>query len=274
MITFPDDIPNDKLPTVGIIIANFNYGQYVVESIESALKQTYPKVVVMVVDDMSTDDSDEKIMSVYKSHNVEPDVHDNEPLFTLKYGDVNGKDLLYIKMKKHVNVSAARNIAIELALAKADYYMVLDADDVAHEDKTTELAAALFMSTNIGAAYADYNILNVETGTTTPEFKEPFDKKRLMQECIVHSGAMMTKKALVDCRDEFGYYDANMRTCEDYDLWMRISEKYMIVHVPKLLSLVRVHKKNSTSVVPRQEWEHNWKRIVEKMNVRHGKTGL
>lgn len=274
MITFPDDIPVDKLPMVAIIIANFNYGQYVVESIESALKQKYPKVVVIVVDDMSTDNSDEQIMSVYKSHGSEPDVHDSEPLFTLKYGDINGKDLLYVKMKKHVNVSMARNIAIDLAINKADYYMILDADDIAYEDKTTELAAALFASSNIGVAYADYNIYNVEAETTTPEFKEPFDKKRLMQECIVHSGAMITKKALTECRDEFGYYDIHMRTCEDYDLWMRISEKYMIVHVPKLLSLVRVHKKNSTNVVSRPEWEHNWRRIVEKMNIRNAKTGL
>jgi len=44
-------------PTVSIIIDNYNYEQYLADSIESALAQTYPKVEVIVVDDGSTDSS-------------------------------------------------------------------------------------------------------------------------------------------------------------------------------------------------------------------------
>src|SRR5262249_54098783 len=44
-------------PHVSIIINKFNYARYVPQSIESALSQTYPHVEVLVVDDVSTDDS-------------------------------------------------------------------------------------------------------------------------------------------------------------------------------------------------------------------------
>ncbi len=44
-------------PLVSIVINNFNYGRFVGEAIDSALRQTYARIEVMVVDDGSTDDS-------------------------------------------------------------------------------------------------------------------------------------------------------------------------------------------------------------------------
>jgi glycosyltransferase involved in cell wall biosynthesis len=46
-----------RRPLVSIVIDNFNYAAYLRESIDSALRQTYPEVEVIVVDDGSTDDS-------------------------------------------------------------------------------------------------------------------------------------------------------------------------------------------------------------------------
>ena len=66
---------------------------------------------------------------------------------------------------------------------------------------------------------------STSTGKIIREFKEPFSRKRLVRECIVHSGSLVSAKALEDVLEETGYYDEEMRTCEDYDLWMRISEK-------------------------------------------------
>ncbi len=49
------------LPLVTIVITNFNYRDYVGEAIRSALAQTYPNLEIVVVDDVSTDDSAEVI---------------------------------------------------------------------------------------------------------------------------------------------------------------------------------------------------------------------
>jgi glycosyltransferase involved in cell wall biosynthesis len=48
---------------VSIIICNYNYGKYLRQAIDSALAQTYPAIEVVVVDDGSTDDSREIILS-------------------------------------------------------------------------------------------------------------------------------------------------------------------------------------------------------------------
>lgn len=50
-------------PLVTILINNYNYGDFVADAIESALNQTYPNIEVIVVDDGSTDNSKEVIMS-------------------------------------------------------------------------------------------------------------------------------------------------------------------------------------------------------------------
>ena len=51
-------------PNVAIIISNYNYGEYVLEAIDSALNQTYPNIRVYVLDDGSSDDSWDKISSI------------------------------------------------------------------------------------------------------------------------------------------------------------------------------------------------------------------
>ena len=59
-----------------------------------------------------------------------------------------------------------------------------------------------------------------------------------------------------------------MRTCEDYDLWMRISEKFVIQHVPKCLTMVRTDGENSSFVVEKRIWERNWGRVMDKLHER------
>jgi glycosyltransferase involved in cell wall biosynthesis len=52
-----------KTPLVSILINNYNYGRFLREAIDSALNQTYPHIEVVVVDDGSTDDSQEIVKS-------------------------------------------------------------------------------------------------------------------------------------------------------------------------------------------------------------------
>ena len=120
----------------------------------------------------------------------------------------------------------------------------------------------------VGVVYGDYDTLHVESGKIIREFKEPYSRKGLVQECIVHSGSLISKEALLSVKEDTGFYDKTMRTCEDYDLWMRISEKYIIAHVPKSLTKVRVTGDNSSFIVNQDIWQRNWSRVMEKMQQR------
>ena len=251
-----------SLPSVTILIANYNDEKYIDRCIESAVNQDYPgRLNICIVDDGSTDSS-WKIISSYFNQ------EDGKLLEKSNCGRFGNTNLIAIK-GENGGPSFARNIGITQTIEDTDIYAILDSDDEMYEDKVST-CVSLFQKGDgmIGVVYADYDTINVETGKIIREFKEPYSRKRLVRECIVHSGSLILKEALQNVLEETGYYDETMRTCEDYDLWMRISEKYIIAHVPKSLTKVRVTGDNSSFIVNQEIWQKNWSRVVEKMQQR------
>jgi glycosyltransferase involved in cell wall biosynthesis len=234
-------------PRVTIVIANYNYTRFLDKAIQSVVNQNYPKhlLSIVVVDDASTDNP----QSVLDA-----------------YGDnVDGVNLYTIHNETTLGPSAARNKAIELMWDKTDIFGILDADDEMLPHKTKALVNEIVTSGGfVGVAYADYIIVD-ETGWEKIEFKEPFNRSRLHRECIVHSGAFISKKALEYAMQDGYFYDPEMRTCEDYDLWIRIARQFLITHVPIPLSKVLVHSQNSTNTVDKAVWQRNWQRIWNKL---------
>jgi len=250
-----------RLPLVNVVIANHNYGKWLERSIKSAIAQDYPNKIVTIVDDCSNDNSIAVIERITKSkfeNNVIKSVVDGVTVIAIRLDDVSGP-------------SHARNVAIEASKAEVDIYAILDADDEFLAGKLTRCVNEMMQQSMIGVVYADYIIEDVDTGIRHIEYKEPFSRQRLLNECIVHSGALILKQALLDVLDEFGYYDYEMRTCEDYDLWIRIAEKYMICHVAEPLTVARVHKNNSTNTVDNSIWQQNWQRIGQKIQYRQNR---
>ncbi len=254
-------------PFVTVMMPVYNYGRYVPGAIDSILGQTYPNMGVVIVDDCSTDDTlgiiDAKVFKdrEYQEHKT--------PDYKMKMTKIGDRAVGVIALNRNGGPSRARNIAIEATLDQTDFYANLDADDEMHPHKVEVCVTYMMQSPEIGVVYADYDIFNEATGNVLREYKEPFSQERLLQECIVHSGAVIRKEALVAVRDQFGFYDNEMRTCEDYDLWIRISEKFMICHIAQALTFVRIQPDNSTFTVDKSIWERNWQRIAMKTQARH-----
>tara|TARA_Y100000361_G_scaffold149693_1_gene164307 strand:- start:2319 stop:3086 length:768 start_codon:yes stop_codon:yes gene_type:complete len=251
-----------SLPKVTILIANYNDEKYIDRCIESAVNQDYPgKLQICIVDDGSTDNS----WSIIQSYFVKKEGSLLTKNSTGRFGNTN---LIAIKAENG-GPSSARNIGIKHTIEDTDIYAILDSDDEMYEDKISSCVSLFEKGKGIvGVVYADYDTIETKTGKIIREFKEPYSRRRLVQECIVHSGALILKEALEQVLEETGYYDETMRTCEDYDLWMRISEKYIIAHVPKSLTKVRVTGDNSSFIVNQEIWQKNWIRIREKMQAR------
>lgn len=246
-------------PVVAVIIANRNYNEWVVGAIQSAewCSSHFHDLHIIVADDGSTDDSVSQILE-HKS--------DSANDITLLVLDENEE----VSARVGRGPSYARNRAIEFALEviNPDVFMMLDADDEFHPDKIrSSLDAYLTDPDLIGVVYSDYEIIGPEgSNYTHKEFKEPFSKERLLQENIVHSCSLVSKKAILEC----GMYDESLRTCEDYDLWCKISQKFVIVHIPEILMTVRTTGLNSTFTVPMSTWNENLntvrKRYVQKLH--------
>ena len=251
-----------SLPRVTILIANYNDEEYIDNAIESAVNQDYPgPLTICIVDDGSEDDSWDIISSYF-------DNKDGDILTKENAGRFGHTNFIAIK-SVNSGPSEARNVGIRQTLEDTDIYAILDSDDEMYEYKLSRCISVFERGEGmIGVVYGDYDTFHVNSNRTIREFKEPYSRKRLVQECIVHSGSLILKEALESVLEETGFYDKTMRTCEDYDLWMRISEKYIIAHVPESLTKVRVTGDNSSFVVDQEVWRKNWLRVMEKMQSR------
>ncbi len=208
-----------KLPSVTILIANYNDEEYLDRAIESAVNQDYPgPLQVCIVDDGSTDGSWDVIVPYI--NNPAKDAHSrlDVTFSTVLAGRFGNTKVIAIK-NENSGPSQARNIGIEYTLNDTDIYAILDSDDEMYENKISECLPVFQKGDGmIGVVYADYDTFTTATGKRIREFKEPFSRKRLVRECIVHSGALITKEALEVVYEDTGYYDRTMRTCEDFDL--------------------------------------------------------
>lgn len=229
-------------PNIAIICTNYNYEDYVIQAIESALNQDYNGPLrVYVVDDGSSDNSWEKISSItdeYETRSIEKSYYSGKI-------EERRKDNIYAFRITNSGASTGRNVAIWEAWEWADVFGILDSDDAYLPNKVSRLIEKLMEYEDIGVVYADYD--NVYPHYSKHEFKEPFNRATLLQRCIVHSNALVKKEKLAKVIMSNGeFYDSRLHgpgskpfigCTEDYDLWLRLSKICMITHVPEKLAI-------------------------------------
>lgn len=250
---------------VTTLIAHKDYFEYLPKAIRSALKQTYANSICVV-------DASEDKKAFFEAVKAGFDGPIDYSMKASKDGilyTVGPHNFLSIN-QENTFPSNLRNIGIDFTIGNTDLYMILDADDEMLPTKVQRFVETVEQSPDeIGAVYADHLTVNTVTGEENVQYREPYSALRLSQECIVHSNSGVTSLALKASKDQFGYFDNTMRTCEDYDLWCRISKKFMIVHLAEVLSLVRVQPKNSSMTVDKEIWARNWNRVHAKNHQSH-----
>ena len=238
-------------PSVVVLIAHYNYQKFLKNSIMSAMNQTYKNTSICVVDDRS--DNQEEVVSICEEcfgNLLEKLTEVNYVVHIYEKG-------FLILCSENMGPSEARNHGIRAFINNADFFMILDADDEMLPCKIEELIKPMITWDSIGVCYGDYFIKN-ENGLVRQENKSSFSLSKLYNECIVHSGSLIRKTVLKEIENEYGFYDKRFRVCEDYQLWLRISQNYMIYHVPKYLTIVNDHSQNSTNTVSKEKWVEHW----------------
>ena len=262
------------LPRVTIIIANYNYDEYISDAIQSAIDQDYiGPLSICIVDDGSTDSSWEKIEKFFSN----PEYEYIDDIKVARGLDESGRVKLVGLKTRNGGASVARNTGINFCLEDTDVYAILDADDMYYSNKVSTCISKIIEDGRVGVVYADYAISNTITGAIYYESKLPYNKKVLERDCIVHSGALITKLAFETIKEGDHYYDPSLHgpasegfigCSEDYDLWIRMSEKFMIVHIPQELAVAREGDQNQTRNVTQEIFSDNWKKIQNKKQAR------
>jgi glycosyltransferase involved in cell wall biosynthesis len=255
----------ENKPLVSIIITNYNYGKYIVSAIESARNQTYNNIEIIVIDDGSSDGSWEILKSYYKA---------KSEIINAEYRSVHVHKNLLLFNINNSGASNARNFGISKCSADSKYISILDGDDTYTPTRIEKLVAKLEEYDELGVAYSDYIIERPDY--SVHEFKYPYSFKELQKNCIVHSAGLIKRKYLEMVRMKNGeYYDRKLHgplskgffgCTEDYDLWIRLSQICIMVHVPEDLCIVNEHGSNQSLRMTPEIFNQNMRLIIEKAN--------
>ena len=207
------------IPLVSIIIPTYNRRHFVADAIDSCLAQTHRNCEIIVVDDGSTDGTDEFLRERYGSR-----IH-------YIYQDNKGPGI-------------ARNRGI--ASAAGEFIHFLDADDQLREDKIAIGLEVFGQQPEVSVVYTHYQFVAHDgvTHIDTPAFEhfagDAFcELLRTTGSHILISSSMHRTMAL---RSVGGFADdVEFRSAEDWDLFLRLAAKYRFHGINQKLVYRRMH---------------------------------
>ena len=229
-------------PLVSVIIPVYNTGRFAAEAIESALAQTYPRVEIIVVDDGSLEPTEWLVKRFA------------------------GRIAYYAK--PNGGPASARNLGI--ARSRGELVAFLDADDLWEPHKLAEQAAAMERHPETGLVYTAMAKIDRAGYPLDGEAVVERRPSGRVLTALFMRNIIPTSTVLVhrDCLDAVGLFDEALPVSEDYDLWLRISERYEVAYVPQRLARYRVHPAGiSRDPVRAYECEQ---RVVERAVARFG----
>jgi len=224
---------------VSIITPNYNESKFISFAIESVINQTYKNWELIIIDDVSTDNSVEIIKS-----------------FANQYDRIK-----LIQLNKSSGPAVARNVAIKEA--KGRYIAFLDADDLWYPEKL-EKQITFMKENNLVFTYSAYELID-EYDNSIGKFAPPsfITYENMLKTCSV--GCLT---AIYDTK-KLGKLFMPLIDKEDYGLWLKILKKINSTKgLNEVLAKYRIRKK-SVSSNKLKAAKYQWKiyRNVENLNL-------
>jgi glycosyltransferase involved in cell wall biosynthesis len=206
---------------VTVLLPVYNGEEYLKSAIDSILTQTYTDFEFLIINDGSTDTTENIILSY-----TDPRIR-------------------YVKNEQNIKLIATLNKGLKLA--KGKYIARMDADDISLPERLEKQISFLENNPNVGlcGSYlkslgtANNQLIGYKTNSDEIKFRLLFDTH------FPHPAAVLRK----DILDQFGLeYEAEYIHVEDYVLWNRMAEHTDLAILPEVLVLKREHE-NQISLV-------------------------
>jgi glycosyltransferase involved in cell wall biosynthesis len=212
-------------PLVSIIIPVYNGADYLGQAIESALKQTYQKTEILVINDGSIDQGEtEKV--------------------ALSYGN---KIRYYYK----TNGGAASALNFGISRMKGEYLSWLSHDDKYLEYKIEKQIS--FIEQNAlqnSIVYSNFELIDKDSKHIST-IKLKSIKPENFRVYITQENSLNGCTFLIpyECLKETGSFNESLNTTQDYDMWFRMADKCRFIHQNEVLFQSRTHDNQGTKTM-------------------------
>jgi glycosyltransferase involved in cell wall biosynthesis len=205
-------------PKISVYIVSHNYGRYLVEAIESVLRQHYEDWELLLIDDGSSDNTS-SIMRIYE----------NDPR-------------VRVFRTGGIGLPAVCNMATRESLG--EYLIRLDGDDVFDEDALVVLVGYLERDQRTALVSPDYYLMDEGGEVYAHERRQKFSEVNHLVDMAPNGACTLIRKAVLE---EIGGYREDLGSQDGFDLWSRVRNRHSIKNVNLPLFYYRRHGKNLTN---------------------------
>lgn len=213
---------------ISVVLPVFNAGSYVGKSIESILNQSYSQFELIVINDGSSDESEEVILELAEKDS------------RIRYYSQENKGLVY-----------TLNHAV--SLSRFNFIARMDADDIACLDRFDSQLNYLLDNNSVGVVGGHIQLIdeNDNLGRTIYFPTSTLESRdySLISVPVAHPASMFRKSIF----HAAGQYRSEFKHAEDYDLWLRMLKHCEIANVDKVLLNYRVHAQSVSSLNSREQ---------------------
>ena len=199
---------------VSVIIPTYNSARYLAEAVDSVLAQTFSDFEVLVIDDGSTDETEE-LMRRYAGR-------------------------VRCFRQQNSGVAEARNRGIRESRGK--FVSFLDADDTWLPDKLARQIEALKNRPDDRFCYSAFTVVDSQLN---PIFVNRSKRRASALEDLLLRGNAVGSICTVLCERELfnkvGGFDPDLSQCADWDMWVRIAVQTEFLYIDEPLATYRRH---------------------------------
>lgn len=207
-------------PKVSVIIPTYNRAQFIGAAIESVIEQSFQDFEIIVVDDGSTDNTEQLVGMM-----IDPRLH-------------------YIRQENRGR-SNARNRALKLA--KGKYIAFLDSDDLYLPNKLELQLNYMEQNPHVFMIYTSAFCIDEDENLLTDKYEASvsgwiYKKIAFFTPVTITLPTVMLRREVFD---KVGNFDEKMQRFEDTDMWRRISKYFYIGAMSEPTCRLRTHSDNS-----------------------------
>ena len=194
---------------VSVVIPTFNRQDLCIRAVKSVLAQSYQDFELIVVDDGSASVPRELMELVLDSNHK------------------------FVRREENRGVSAARNFGVSIASGK--WIAFLDSDDEWLEHKLARQVEAIGINPSYRLSHCEERWYR-NGRFVNPKFRHAKAREdafsRSLELCCISPSSVLLSRDLLE---ERGGFDENLRVCEDYDLWLRVTAKEPVLYIEEPL---------------------------------------